>query len=106
MPEIGSEFSGQTVLTTFEVTPGTCQDLVDELAAAYADVITKCPGFIGSALHVNDAQTRVASYSQWRGRPDFMAMLRLPEMRERNRRLNALCKSFEPVMYDVVSSYD
>jgi hypothetical protein len=48
----------------------------------------------------------VANYSQWRGRADFMAMLRLPEMRERNRRLNGLCKSFEPVMYEVVSSYN
>jgi heme-degrading monooxygenase HmoA len=106
MPNIGSEFSGQTVITTFEVTPGTCQDLIDELTLAYAEVISKCPGFIGSALHLNDAQTRVANYSQWRGRADFMAMLRLPEMRERNRRLNGLCKSFEPVMYEVVSSYN
>lgn len=105
MPQIGSEFSGQTVITTFEVTPGTCQDLIDELTLAYAEVISKCPGFIGSALHVNDAQTRIANYSQWQARSDFQAMLRLPAMRDRNRRLNALCKSFEPVMYDVVSSY-
>jgi hypothetical protein len=73
MPNIGSEFSGQTVITTFEVTPGTCQDLIDELTLAYAEVISKCPGFIGSALHLNDAQTRVANYSQWRGRADFIA---------------------------------
>jgi hypothetical protein len=105
MPEIGTEFKGQTVITTFEVTPGTCQDLVDELSLAYAEVISRCDGFMGSALHVNDAQTRVANYSQWRAREDFMSMLRRPEMRERNRKLNALCKSFEPVMYDVVGQF-
>lgn len=105
MPEIGTTFRGQTVITTFEVTPGTCQDLVDELSTAYAEVISQCDGFIASALHVNDAQTRVANYSQWRARADFMAMLRKPEMRERNRRLSVLCKSFEPVMYEVVGEY-
>lgn len=97
--------AGQVIITTFEVTPGTCQDLLDELTAAYAEVISRCEGFIGSALHVNDAQTRIANYSQWRQRGDFQAMLRLPEMRERNRRLNALAKNFEPVMYDVVASF-
>jgi len=63
------------------------------------------PGFIGSAIHVNDAQARVANYSQWRAREDFQAMLRSQEMRVRNRRINALCKSFEPVMYDVVKTF-
>ena len=62
-------------------------------------------GFLGAALHVNDAQTRIASYSQWRQREDFLAMLRSAEMRERNRRISALCKSFEPVMYEVAETY-
>ncbi len=48
------------------------------------------------------AQTRIANYSQWARREDFMAMLRTPEMRERNRRFASLCSRFEPVMYDVV----
>lgn len=105
MPVLDKAFQGQTVITTFEVTPGTCQDLVEELTDAYSAVIRHCPGFRGSALHVNDAQTRVANYSQWTRREDFQAMLRLPEMRERNRRMHALCKAFEPVMYDVVESF-
>lgn len=97
--------TGQTVITTFDVTPGTCQDLIDELTAAYEQVISKRDGFIASVLHVNDAQTRIATVSRWRSRDDFQAMLRSSEMRERNRRLNALAKSFEPVMYDVVAEY-
>jgi quinol monooxygenase YgiN len=105
MPQISSGTDCQTVITTFEMTPGTCLDLLEELKDAYQSFIQHQPGFIGAGLHVNDAQTRIANYSQWRKREDFLAMLRSPEMRERNRRISALCKSFEPVMYDVAESF-
>jgi quinol monooxygenase YgiN len=105
MPQITEAADLQTVLTTFEVTPGTCDDLLDELRDAYAQVISKQPGFIAAALHVNDARTRIANYSQWRRREDFQAMLRTEEMRVRNRRITALCRSFEPVMVEVVATY-
>ncbi len=32
-------------------------------------------------------------------------MLRTAEMRERTRRFATLCRSFEPVMYEVVAGY-
>ena len=102
MPEISAEFDGQTVITTFEMTPGTAADLMDALRAAYAEFIRHQPGFLGAGLHMNDAQTRIANYSQWRRREDFQAMLRAPEMRERNRVFASLCSRFEPVMYEVV----
>lgn len=105
MPTIQTSSQIQTVITTFDVTPGTCQDLLEALEEAYANVISKQPGFIAAGLHVNDAQCRIANYSQWQRREDFQAMLRLPEMRERNRQFNALCKSFEPVMYDVAATF-
>lgn len=95
----------QTVITTFETSPGVCQDLLDELRDAYQDFISVQPGFIAASLHVNDAQTRIANYSQWQKREDFLAMLRSEEMRRRNRKINDLCKSFEPVMYDVAESF-
>ena len=101
MPRISADFSGQTVITTFEMTPGTCQDLLDELTEAYKSFISHQPGFIGAGLHVNDAQTRIANYSQWQRREDFQAMLRTPEMRARNRKIATLCSRFEPVMYEV-----
>ena len=106
MPRIDQDSTLQTVITTFEMTPGTCDDLLDELKDAYENFISHQPGFIGAALHVNDARTRIANYSQWEKREDFQAMLRSPEMRERNRRLSALCHRFEPVMYDVVESFN
>jgi len=106
MPVISQDADVQTVITTFEMTPGTCYDLLDELKDAYESFIRHQPGFIGAGLHVNDAQTRIANYSQWRDRDDFLAMLRTEEMRTRNRRISALCKSFEPVMYDVAKSFE
>ncbi|KIC46617.1 antibiotic biosynthesis monooxygenase [Ruegeria sp. ANG-S4] len=105
MPQISKSNACQTVITTFEMTPGTCQDLLEALTDAYGEFISKRPGFIAAGLHVNDAQTRIANYSQWERREDFLAMLRTPEMRERNRRINELCKSFEPVMYDVAETF-
>ena len=54
---------------------------------------------------MNDAQTRIANYSQWRRREDYQAMLRSDEMRARNREITKLCRSFEPVMYEVASVY-
>ncbi|SPH24367.1 Tetracenomycin-F1 monooxygenase [Defluviimonas aquaemixtae] len=105
MPNISSDFSGQTVITTFEMTPGTAQDLMDALKDAYEKFIRHQPGFIGAGLHMNDAQTRIANYSQWRDREDFKAMLRTEEMRERNRQMAALCSRFEPVMYEVSAAF-
>ena len=106
MPKIAKNATLQTVITTFETTPGTCHDLLDALTDAYEVFISKQPGFIAAGLHVNDAQTRIANYSQWEKREDFQAMLRSDEMRKRNRAMNELCKSFEPVMYEVAATFD
>ncbi|WP_294230592.1 antibiotic biosynthesis monooxygenase family protein [uncultured Shimia sp.] len=106
MPKISKGADLQTVITTFEMTPGTCQDLLDALNDAYEQFISKQPGFIAAGLHVNDAQTRIANYSQWQRREDFQAMLRSDEMRERNRKITQLCRSFEPVMYDVMATFE
>ncbi|ETX28442.1 antibiotic biosynthesis monooxygenase family protein [Roseivivax isoporae] len=105
MPRITHPSDVQTVLTTFETSPGTCQDLLDALQEAYDGFISRQPGFVAAGLHVNDAQTRIANYSQWRRREDFLAMLRSDEMRAHNRRFAALCRGFEPVMYDVAAVF-
>lgn len=105
MPQISHETAVQTVITTFETSPGNCEDLLDLLAESLRSFISHQQGFISATLHVNDARTRIANYSQWERREDFLAMLRSPEMRRRNREFTALCRSFEPVMYDVVNSF-
>ncbi len=105
MPQIAKAFQGQTVITTFETSPATAFDLLEALEAAYAQVISRQPGFLGAALHINDARTRICNSSQWQRREDYQAMLRTPEMRDRNRYINTLCKGFEPVMYEVAGVY-
>jgi quinol monooxygenase YgiN len=105
MPTITRSQSCQTVIATFDTTPGTCQDVLDALLSAYHECISKQPGFISAALHVNDAQTRIANYSQWARREDYQAMLRTDEMRRRNREISEICKGFEPVMYDVAETF-
>ncbi|WP_323041951.1 antibiotic biosynthesis monooxygenase family protein [Gemmobacter sp.] len=105
MPQIDPDFDGQTVITTFETTPAHAFDLLEALEAAYAEVISRQPGFVGAALHINDARTRICNYSRWSRREDYQAMLRTPEMRKRNAHINTLCKSFEPVMYEVAGVY-
>ena len=105
MTEITSDFSGQTVICTFEMTPATAAELMERLQEAYRDLISKAPGFLGAGLHMNDAHTRIATYSKWRERGDYQAMLRSSEMIARNRVISTLCRSFEPVMYEIEASY-
>ena len=105
MPEIDTDNRNQTVITTFECSPGTCADLLEALQKAYSEFISRQEGFIGAGLHVNDAQTRIANYSQWRRREDFQAMLRSDEMRKRNREIAGLCSRFEPVMYELAAVF-
>ncbi len=105
MTEITASFGGQTVICTFDVTPGTAHDVLEALEEAYAEVISRQPGYVSGAIHLNDAQTRIATYSQWLARGDYQAMLRSDEMRIRNRAIHAMCRSFEPVMYEVVKTY-
>lgn len=50
MPHIFQSANLQTVITTFEVTPGTCQDLLDALHAAYGEFISHQHGFIAAGL--------------------------------------------------------
>lgn len=105
MTDISSTFHGQTVICTFEMTPATASELMEALQVAYAECISKQPGFIGAGLHMNDAQTRIATYSKWDKRGDYQAMLRTPEMISRNRHIATLCRSFEPVMYEVAADF-
>ena len=101
MVSIAEGGTGQTVMTTFEVAPAQCDALLAALSGAYAEVISRQPGFRGAAIHVNDARTRVANYSQWDSREAYQAMLRTEAMRERHAAITELCRSFEPVMVEV-----
>lgn len=91
----------QTVMMTYEVPLGVFDELHGLLTSAYENFLSKQPGFIGAAIQSNEARTRVASYSQWETREDFLAVLRSEHMQAVNRKLGDLSKGFEPVLYDV-----
>jgi quinol monooxygenase YgiN len=104
MTTISSRRKLQTVLSTFEVNPVHCQDLIDHITDLYTGVLKNQPGFISASLHVNDARTRVANYTQWESREAFQDMLRREDIRPQIKKTAALADKFEPVMYDVVFS--
>lgn len=91
----------QTVMVTYDVSFGTYDELLNTLLHAYDEFIGQQKGFIEAAIHVNDAKTRIASYSQWESREDFLCVLRSPHMREINKKLADLSKGFEPVLYEI-----
>ena len=70
MLSIAPGAAGQTVITNFEMTPATATELIEALQVAFDEVIRHQEGFIGAALHMNDAMTRICNYSQWRSRDD------------------------------------
>ncbi len=102
MPTIRKDADIQTVITTFEVAPADCQALLDLLTEACNDFVSKQPGFLSAAVHVNDARTRIANYVQWQSREAFNAVQRSPEMQAYAKRFLELARDFQPVMYDVV----
>ena len=50
MLTISAGFTGQTVITTFEMTPGTAHDLMEALQAAYREFIRHQPGFVAAFI--------------------------------------------------------
>ncbi len=102
MPHIRKDAGLQTIISTFEVAPAECQALIDLLTEACNDFVSKQPGFIAAALHVNDARTRIANYLQWESREHFQELQRSDEMQAYMHRFLELAREYQPVMYDVV----
>ena len=64
MPAISHDSTAQTVITTFETSPGQCDDLMDELRDAYAEFISRQPGFIGALGNLlGEAQVNIATFN-------------------------------------------
>lgn len=105
MIEIAQGKDCQTVMVTYEVPLGSYDALLAILSDAYGEFLSRQAGFIGAAIHVNEARTRIASYSQWACREDFLAVLRTPKMQAVNKQLGEMSKGFEPVLYDIAKVY-
>jgi heme-degrading monooxygenase HmoA len=96
--------SGVTLINVFTVEPEKQQQLVDLLRRASEDVMSRQAGYRSSRIHRGLDGTRVAVYAQWRSRDDFEGLANNPEAAAHMRRARTLA-SFEPVLYEVVSSH-
>ena len=85
--------------TTFDTTPGTCEDLRGTLRDACAPFSSRRPGVIGAALDLCDAQTGRVDRSQGHRRAASLASLRSTGRRARTHRLFTHGRSVGPVMY-------
>ena len=66
----------QRVITTYELTLGIYLNLLAQLHYAFESLIQKQDGFISVVVNTNDAQTRIANYTQWENQDKFLVILR------------------------------
>ena len=93
-----------TLINVFTVDPANQQRLLDLLARATDEFVSRAPGFVSSILHRSLDGTKVAMYAQWRSVEDYEAMRRdpgpLPFLQE------ALTfAKFEPGMYEIARRF-
>ena len=93
-----------SLINVFTVDPANQQRLLDLLARATDEFVSRAPGFVSSILHRSLDGTKVAMYAQWRSVEDYEAMRRdpgpLPFLQE------ALTfAKFEPGMYEIARRF-
>jgi hypothetical protein len=66
----------QKVIASYELTPGIYLNLLAQLHYAFESLIQKQDGFISVVVNTNDAQTRIANYTQWENQDKFLVILR------------------------------
>ena len=101
MTTISTEQNLVTLINVFTVRPEEQQHLVDVLADASENVISKQPGYISANLHKSLDGTKVTNYAQWRTREDYEAMLKNPESIPHMREAAGIAGNYEPDLYEV-----
>jgi quinol monooxygenase YgiN len=81
MPKITKDEAVVTVINAFNVDPENQQRLIDLLARATEETISKMPGFISASFHKSVDGTRVVNYAQWATRQALEAMFTDPAAR-------------------------
>jgi quinol monooxygenase YgiN len=93
-----------TLINVFTVDPANQQRLLDLLARATDEFVSRAPGFISSALHRGLDGTKVTMVAQWRSVEDYEAMRRDPGPLPFLQQALAIA-AFEPGMYEVVRNF-
>jgi heme-degrading monooxygenase HmoA len=94
-----------TLINVFTVEPESQQTLIDLLARATDDVISKQAGYLSARIHRSLDGRKVAVYARWRSAEDFMALAQNAAAAAHVHRARTLA-SFEPVLYDVVLTHE
>jgi quinol monooxygenase YgiN len=77
-----------TLVNTLTAKPENGKALLEYLREITEKEVKFCPGFISANFHLNEDNTRIVNYTQWRRIEDLYAMLaRFPEHVERCREL-------------------
>jgi quinol monooxygenase YgiN len=92
------------LINVFTVDPVEQHRLLELLARATDEFVSRAPGFVSSTLHRSLDGTRVTMYAQWRSTEDYESMRRdpgpLPFLQE------ALTfAKFEPGLYEIARTF-
>jgi heme-degrading monooxygenase HmoA len=94
-----------TMINVFTVEPDNQQALVDLLAQAAEQVMSKQAGYISARIHRSLDGRRVAVYARWRSVEEFLALGENADAAAHMRRARTLAH-FEPVLYDLVHTHE
>ena len=93
-----------TLINIFTVDPLNQQRLIDLLACATDEFVSRAPGFVSSTLHRSLDGAKVTMVAQWRSAEEYEAMRRDPGPRPLLEEALTIAK-FEPGMYEIVREF-
>lgn len=93
-----------TLINVFTVAPANQERLVELLARATGEFVSRAPGFIASTLHRGLDGTRVTMYAQWDSMENYESMRRDPGRRVYLEEALTIAR-FDPGMYEVVRTF-
>lgn len=93
-----------SLINVFTVDPANQDRLLDLLARATDEFVSRAPGFVSSTLHRSLDGTKVTMCAQWRSAEDYEAMRQDPGPLPFLEEALTIAK-FEPGMYEVVRTF-
>ena len=92
------------LINVFTVDPADQQRLLDLLARATDEFVSRAPGFISATLHRSLDGSKVTMYAQWHSIEEYEAMRRDPGPLPFLEEALTIAK-FEPGMYEIVRTF-
>ena len=93
-----------SLINVFTVDPANQHRLLDLLARATDEFVSRAPGFVSSTLHRSLDGTKVTMYAQWRSIDGYQAMRKDPGPLPFLQEALTIAK-IEPGVYEVVRTF-